>query len=65
MNNPSRHKLSGGRLRTITFAALGLGLTAQVSWSQDLSRYREFPLGATVASVVTLSGLTNKAVFKP
>jgi hypothetical protein len=55
MNTASRHKLSGGPLRTITFAALVLGLTAQVGWSQDLSRYREFPLGASLASIVTLS----------
>ena len=45
MNNASRTKLSGGRLRTITFAALVLGLSAHVGWSQDLSRYREFPAG--------------------
>jgi hypothetical protein len=55
MNNASRHKLSSGGLRTMTFAALSLSLTAHISWSQELSRYREFPLGASVASIVTLS----------
>jgi hypothetical protein len=55
MNNAFRMKLSGGRLRTIAFATLVLGLSANAGWSQDLSRYREFQLGASVASVVTLS----------
>ena len=55
MNNASRTRLSGGRLHTMTFAAVVLGLSADVGCSQDVSRYREFQLGASVASVVTLS----------
>jgi hypothetical protein len=55
MNNASRTRLSDGRLHTMTFAALFLGLWVDVAWSQDLSRYRAFQLGASVASVVTLS----------
>ena len=55
MINASRIGFSGSRLHTIAFATLILGFSVQIAWSQDLSRYREFQLGASVASVVTLS----------
>lgn len=46
------------RLRTILISAAGLTLAATTLQAQDLSRYRDFQLGSTLASVARAGGVT-------
>jgi hypothetical protein len=50
--------------REIVIGALGVALTAHAvaGAGQDLSRYRTFELGSTVASVVSATGVTDGSV---
>jgi hypothetical protein len=48
--------------RDIVIGALGIALTAHAVAAQDLSRYRTFELGSTVASVVGATGVTDRSV---
>jgi len=44
------------RLRALAAGALVLGLSAQAAQAQDRSHYRDFQLGASLASVAALAG---------
>jgi hypothetical protein len=48
--------------REIVIGALGIALTAHAVAAQDLTRYRTFELGSTVASVVTATGVSDRSV---
>ena len=48
--------------RAAAIAALGIGLSVQVASAQDLSRYRTFALGSTVASVQATTGVASSSV---
>jgi hypothetical protein len=49
-------------VRTFAIGALGLALLSPAAGAQDLSRYRAFELGGSVASVVTATGVPETQV---
>lgn len=50
------------KTRTLAIAALAFSLLSHTVDGQDLSRYRTFELGASVASVLTATGAAEKQV---
>jgi hypothetical protein len=48
--------------RALAIAVVGLGLSSQVLYGQELSRYRQFQLGSSVASVLMATGVPATSV---
>lgn len=47
------------KLRTVATCAVAMTISGELVHAEDLSRYRKFELGATVAAVATLTGVAS------